>query len=140
MMLYHAINLITGQVTLRVESGFPERVLNLCAARQIPFWDLQWESELAFTFTMTRQSWRRLRALRDRLNYDNVSRCYVVVCGEDNLAQVRVDSLSPSGSGYTLTGSLVYQVDGRVLAKFQAGLLSCDNMFGYAVTSMSITG
>ena len=79
-------------------------------------------------------------AIRDRLNYDNVSRCYVVVCGEDNLAQVRVDSLSPSGSGYTLTGSLVYQVDGRVLAKFQAGLLSCDNMFGYAVTSMSITG
>ncbi len=72
MMLYHAINLITGQVTLRVESGFPERVLNLCAARQIPFWDLQWESELAFTFTMTRQSWRRLRALRDRLNAEIV--------------------------------------------------------------------
>ncbi|WP_251316577.1 hypothetical protein [Flintibacter muris] len=79
-------------------------------------------------------------AIRDRLNYDNVSRCYVVVCGEDDLAQVRVDSLRPSGQGYTLTGSLVYQVNGQVLASFQASLRPCDNMFGYVLTGMSITG
>ena len=78
--------------------------------------------------------------IRDRLNYDNVSRCYVVVCGEDDLAQVRVDSLRAAAGGYVLTGSLVYQVDGRVLAKFQARLQTCDSMFGYVVTSMSITG
>lgn len=79
-------------------------------------------------------------AIRDRLNYDNVSRSYVVVCGEDNLAQVRVDRLASSAGGYTLTGSLVYQVDGRILARFQAGLQPCDNMFGYTVTSIQITG
>lgn len=79
-------------------------------------------------------------AIRDRLNYDNVSRSYVVVCGEDDLAQVRVDSLKSSSQGYTLTGSLVYQVNGQVLASFQAGLQPCDNMFGYVVTSVSITG
>lgn len=79
-------------------------------------------------------------ALRDRLNYDNVSRCYVVVCGEDDLAQIRVDSLRPSAGGYTLTGTLVYQVDGRVLARFQATLQPWDTMFGYVVTSMNLTG
>ena len=79
-------------------------------------------------------------ALRDRLNYDNVSRCYVVVCGEDDLAQIRVDSLQPSAGGYTLTGALVYQVDGRVLARFQATLQPWDTMFGYVVTSMNLTG
>ena len=79
-------------------------------------------------------------ALRDRLNYDNVSRSYVVVCGEDDLAQIRVDSLQPSAGGYTLTGALVYQVDGRVLARFQATLQPWDTMFGYVVTSMNLTG
>ena len=67
-MLRQAVNYMRGHVTLRVESGFPERVLNLCAARQIPFWDLRWESELAFTFTMTRQDWLRLRQLKNRLD------------------------------------------------------------------------
>ena len=78
-------------------------------------------------------------AIRDRLNYDNVSRCYVVVCGEDNLAQVQMDSLRPTGQGYTLTGSLIYQVDGQVLARFQASLQPQDNMFGYTVTQISIS-
>ena len=67
-MLRQTVNYMRGHVTLRVESGFPERLLNLCAARQIPFWDLAWESELAFTFTMTRQDWRRLRQLKGRLD------------------------------------------------------------------------
>jgi len=79
-------------------------------------------------------------SIRDRLNYDNVSHCYVVVCGEDGLAQIRVDSIKSSGGTCALTGSLVYQVDGRVLAKFQAQLQTRDNMFGYAVTDLSVTG
>ena len=79
-------------------------------------------------------------AIRDRLNYDNVSHSYVVVCGEDGLAQVRVESFKPSAGGYTLTGSLVYQVDGRILAGFRAELRPQDNMFGYAVTAVSIAG
>ena len=36
-MLRQTVNYMRGHVTLRVESGFPERLLNLCAARQIPF-------------------------------------------------------------------------------------------------------
>lgn len=79
-------------------------------------------------------------AIRDRLNYDNASHCYVVVCGEDGLAQVRVDSMRPDGQNLALAGALVYQVDGRVLAKFQAGLRPADNMFGYVVAEMDIIG
>jgi len=67
-MLRRAVNYVGGYVTLRVESGFPERVLNLCAARGIAFWDLNWESELAFTFALSRRDWGRLRQLRDRLD------------------------------------------------------------------------
>ena len=32
-MLREITNLLKGEVTARVESGFPERVLNLCGAR-----------------------------------------------------------------------------------------------------------
>lgn len=78
-------------------------------------------------------------AIRDRLNYDNVSHCYTVVCGEDGLAQIRVDSLSPTPQGCALTGALVYQVDGRTLAGFRADLRTADSMFGYQVAAVSIT-
>ena len=78
-------------------------------------------------------------AIRDRLNYDRASGCYTVVCGEDDLSQLQVDGFTSSGSGCTLTGSLVYQVNGQVLARFQADLTLRDNMFGYAVTGVRIT-
>ena len=77
-------------------------------------------------------------AIWDRLNYDNVSRCYTMVCGEDGLAQVRVDSLTPTPQGCVLTGALVYQVDGRTLAKFQANLHTADSMFGYQISAVTI--
>ena len=77
--------------------------------------------------------------LRDRLSYDRASGCYTVVCGEDGLSQLQIDALRSSGSGRTVTGSLVYQVDGRVLARFQADLILRDNMFGYAVTGVRIS-
>ena len=79
-------------------------------------------------------------SIRDRLNYDNASHCYVVVCGEDGLAQVQVDRLTPSAGGCTLSGALVYQVDGRTLAKFQASLQLADNMFGYVLTGIDAAG
>ena len=34
------LNRLRGQVRLRVECAFPERVLNLCGARDLAFWDL----------------------------------------------------------------------------------------------------
>lgn len=76
-------------------------------------------------------------ALRDRLNYDNVSGSYVVVCGSDNLAQLRVDELTPSGGGYTLSGCLVYEVENRTLVRFRAVLRPQDNMFGFVVSSLT---
>ncbi len=67
-MYRHITNLLAGQVTGRVESGFPERVLNICAEHALRFWDLEWESAVAFTFTMTRRDWKRLRRLSRRLD------------------------------------------------------------------------
>lgn len=69
-MLKTIVNLLKGEVTGRVESGFPERVLNICAEYGIAFWDLKWESGVAFTFTTTRQGWKRLRRLSRRIDCD----------------------------------------------------------------------
>ena len=66
-MLQQVVNFCKGHVTVRVESGFPERVLNLCAARQIKFWDLTWVTPISFTFTMTRKSFRELQQHQDKL-------------------------------------------------------------------------
>ena len=67
-MLKEITNLLKGEVTARVESGFPERVLNICGEYGIPFWDLRWESPVAFTFTLARRDWKRLRKLSKRLD------------------------------------------------------------------------
>ena len=42
-MLKELINRVRGQVWLRVTCPYPERVLNLCSARKLVFWDLEWE-------------------------------------------------------------------------------------------------
>ena len=62
-----AVNYLRGQVLVRVESAFPERVLNLCAARDLGFWDLQWESETAFTCRLSRADFRELRRATGKL-------------------------------------------------------------------------
>ena len=76
-------------------------------------------------------------AIRDRLNYDNVSGSYVVVCGSDNLSRIRVDRVTPSAGGYALTGALVYEVENEVLVRFQATLRPQDNMFGFVVSDLT---
>ena len=67
-MLKHVTNLLKGVLTVRVESGFPERVLNICAEYGVQFWDLKWESAVSFTFSLTRRDWKRLRHLTRRLD------------------------------------------------------------------------
>ena len=69
-MLKHITNLLKGEVRARVESGFPERVLNICAEYGLSFWDLSWESGVSFTFSLTRRDWKRLRRLSRRLDCD----------------------------------------------------------------------
>lgn len=68
MALGHIVNLLKGQVTGRVESGFPERALNICAEYGVVFWDLTWESPVSFTFSLTRRDWKRLRRLTRNLD------------------------------------------------------------------------
>lgn len=78
-------------------------------------------------------------AIRDRLNYDSASRCFVVVCGSDDLARIQVDSAPAPGGGLSLAGALVYEAEDRILARFQAELQPRDNMFGYAITAMDVS-
>lgn len=69
-MLTSAIHRLRGQLRIRVESAFPERVLNLCSARGLAFWDLEWESDAAFTCRISRQDFKELRRAAGKLNCD----------------------------------------------------------------------
>ena len=60
-MLREIVNRLRGQTWVRVEAPFPERVLNLCSARGLAFWDLAWESETTFTCRLSRRDCGRLR-------------------------------------------------------------------------------
>ncbi len=66
-MLNQIVNRLQGQVRVRVESGFPERVINLCSARNLAFWDLRWESPGVFTCTLSRQDYYRMRRAAKKL-------------------------------------------------------------------------
>ena len=48
-------NYLRGTVLFQCQSPAPERVLNLCAAHEIPFWDVRWETEERFTLRTTRE-------------------------------------------------------------------------------------
>ena len=62
------VNRLRGQVRIRAECAFPERVLNLCSARNLAFWDLEWESATAFTCRVSRQDYRVLRQAAEKLD------------------------------------------------------------------------
>ncbi len=67
-MLNEIVNRLQGQVHIRAESVFPERVLNLCGARDLAFWDVRWESPTAFTCRLSRRDWHRLRQAAKNLD------------------------------------------------------------------------
>lgn len=69
-MLTSAIHRMRGQLRIRMESAFPERVLNLCSVRGLAFWDLEWESDTAFTCRISRQDFRVLRQAAGKLECD----------------------------------------------------------------------
>ena len=75
-MLTRLINPLRGQVRVRAECAFPERVLNLCGAQDLAFWDLEWESPTAFTCRLSRRDWRALREAGKKLDctFDLVGR------------------------------------------------------------------
>lgn len=67
-MLTGLVNRLRGQVRIRAECAFPERVLNLCGARELAFWDLEWESPTAFTCRLSRRDWEKLREAGKKLD------------------------------------------------------------------------
>lgn len=64
------VNRLRGQLRIRVECVFPERVLNVCSARNLSFWDLEWESPTAFTCRISRSDFSALRRAAEKLDCD----------------------------------------------------------------------
>ena len=60
-MYNQIVNYIQGNVLLSVESAYPERVMNLCSAHGIPFWDVRWIDGVHYTMRTNRRGERRLR-------------------------------------------------------------------------------
>ena len=76
--------------------------------------------------------------LADRLTYEAGSGSYQVACGSNDQASFLIqDSRNVSG-GVELSGALVSLVDGSELARFEASLETRDNMFGYAITGLTL--
>ena len=65
MLLNRWLHFAEGTVRLRVESVFPERIMNLMSSNALRFWDVSLISELEFGCTMTRRDFRRLRRLTE---------------------------------------------------------------------------
>ena len=78
-MLKELINRARGQVWLRVTCPYPERVLNLCSARKLAFWDLDWEGAETFTCRMSRGDHRILSRAAEKLDctIEIVRRCSI---------------------------------------------------------------
>ena len=76
--------------------------------------------------------------LRDRMNYDNVSHCYLLVCGADDMVRVQVDSQRAEGADLVLSGALVDEAEDEALLRFRAVLQPRDNMFGFTVSRLTI--
>ena len=62
-MVLDLVNLLSGTVAVTVESGFPERVLNLCSAHDIAFWDMAWQGPTCFSMKLKRRHYLLLRRL-----------------------------------------------------------------------------
>lgn len=60
-MLKKTVKLLRGSVRVRVQSAYPERVLNLCSARGIEFWDTKWLGAAELSFCLSRSDLRTLR-------------------------------------------------------------------------------
>lgn len=60
-MYRKAVNYLRGQAAVEITSAAPERVVNLCAAHGIPFWDVDWRTERCFRVTTTLPGLRRLQ-------------------------------------------------------------------------------
>lgn len=67
-MLTQLFNDLQGQVDFQVTCPFPERVLNLCSARGLRFWNVVWMDDTSFSCTMGRRDFYRLRSTAKTLD------------------------------------------------------------------------
>ena len=59
-------NLIRGKIRVEAAGAYPERLINLCAARGLAFWELEWVDGTTIRLTVSFWHWKRLRALARR--------------------------------------------------------------------------
>ena len=64
-MYRKSVNYLRGEVQVRCCSATPERILNLCSAHDIPFWNVSWEDEYTFSFHTTAEGLKRLRVVTE---------------------------------------------------------------------------
>ena len=76
--------------------------------------------------------------LAARMTYLADQDSFRVVCGDDNLAEIRLDRSSVERDKLVLSGSLVYSVDDSVLTGFRAVLRPADNLFGYQIEALTL--
>ena len=62
------VNYLRGYTVLEVVCATPERVVNLCAAGGVPFWNVRWLTAERLRFTTTRSGERRLREIMAELD------------------------------------------------------------------------
>lgn len=60
------VNFLRGWTQLTVTGVFPERMLNLCGQRRIPFWGLEWVDEDTFRFRVPNRWVSALPPLAER--------------------------------------------------------------------------
>ncbi|MPM29619.1 hypothetical protein SDC9_76159 [bioreactor metagenome] len=60
------INFFRGSVTVTITGAFPERFLNLCAQRGVPFWSLAWLDPYTLRLRVLRRDSRKLDAIGER--------------------------------------------------------------------------
>ena len=67
-MYQNFLNFLRGNMLVAVECTMPERLFNLCAAHDIPFWDVKWQGGNAFTLRTTRWGYFRLKSVTKELD------------------------------------------------------------------------
>lgn len=60
-MLKKTVNLLRGSVHVRVESAWPERILNLCSARHIELREPRWHSASELSFSVARRDFQAFK-------------------------------------------------------------------------------
>lgn len=73
------INFLRGSVRLELTGAFPERFLNICAAENLPFWQVEQPDGNTLRLTLARQDRRRAEEIAER------SMCQVTELGRQGL-------------------------------------------------------